>query len=124
MKIDRKKLSAWVMGVLLAVANAKAAGNEIFVAPGGNDTNPGTEAKPFATLGRAQEAARASARQKPVTVLLESGTYDLSAPFLLEPADSGTAAAPVIYAACPGAKVVISAGQRLHLQWSPHKDGI
>lgn len=124
MKTDKTALSACGVGVLVAVISAAAAGKEIFVAPDGKDTNPGTEAKPFATLGRAQQAARARARQEAVTVLFESGTYYLSAPIVFGPEDSGSAAAPVTYAARPGAKVVISAGQPLRLQWSPHKNGI
>ncbi|MEV0197893.1 hypothetical protein [Nonomuraea sp. NPDC050691] len=34
---------------------------EFFVAPGGDDSGPGTRERPFATPGRAREAARAAA---------------------------------------------------------------
>ncbi len=119
----RKKLSVSAIGMILALAGT-AAGVEVFVSPRGDDTNPGTEARPFATLQRAQEAARTGAGQESVTVLVEGGTYYLSAPLVFGPQDSGTAGAPVIYAARPGAPPVISAGQRLNLQWTAYKNDI
>ena len=48
-----------------------AGGAEFFVSPGGNDANGGTKDKPFATLGRAQQAARASAGKEPMTVWVQ-----------------------------------------------------
>ena len=46
-----------------------------FVSPAGNDANPGTLEKPFATLQRAQQAVR----QKHGDVFLRGGTYYLPA---------------------------------------------
>lgn len=120
---DGKRLLTLAAGMIVVLAGA-AAGMEVFVSPRGNDANPGTEARPFATLSRAQEAARAGAGQGPVTVLLDGGTYYLSAPFVLGPQDSGTARAPVIYAARPGVPVTISAGQPLDLEWTAQENGI
>ncbi len=48
-----------------------------YVAPGGNDMNPGTLAQPFLTLAKAQSAMQASASIK--TTYLRAGSYALSA---------------------------------------------
>lgn len=95
---------------------------DFYVSPKGNDKwsgtrpapNAGKTDGPFATLARAQKAARAlSRRRKPVTVLLRGGTYLLREPVVFTPQDSGTAAAPVTYAAYPGEKPRLSGGLRL-----------
>ncbi|HEY8505961.1 MAG TPA: right-handed parallel beta-helix repeat-containing protein [Gemmataceae bacterium] len=83
------------------------------VAPDGDDRNPGTSDKPFATLRRARDAVRAAKRDRPVTVQVADGTYRLSEPFVLAPEDSGTKDAPVTYAAAPGARPVFSGGRRI-----------
>lgn len=104
------------VGMMLPVATrADAPAAPTFhVAPDGNDRNPGTRAKPFATVKRAQEAIRGlGKRQQPVTVLLRGGTYFLAAPLVLGPEDSGTADAPVLFAAEPGEKPVLSGGRRI-----------
>jgi len=48
-----------------------------------------------------------------VRVVLRSGTYFLDSPLEFAPQDSGTEQAPVVYAAAPGEKVVLSGGRRL-----------
>jgi len=97
---------------------------EWYVSPNGNDAAKGTLANPFATLARAQAAARYVAGKKPVTIFLRAGTYYLSAPLVLTSADSGTKHAPVTYQAYDGEEVVVSGGQRLHPTWQPYRDGI
>ncbi len=61
------------------VSAASATGIRLFVAPQGNDADPGTEQKPFATIGRAQRAVRAllagTQPGGPITVLLRGGVY-------------------------------------------------
>jgi hypothetical protein len=47
--------------------------NAFYVAPNGGDTNPGTLARPFATLARCQAAMRASATNK--TCYIRAGEY-------------------------------------------------
>src|SRR5438067_3190378 len=65
------------------------------VAPDGNDGNPGTREKPFATPAQARDAIRALKRRQggkltaPVTVLLRGGTYRLAAPLVFTAEDSG-----------------------------------
>ena len=64
-----------------------------FVSPTGDDANPGTQDQPFATLQRAQQAAR----QKRGDVFLRGGTYYLSAPLVFTAQDSGAKDAPVVF---------------------------
>ena len=96
-----------------------------FVSPGGADTNPGTLEQPFATLQRAQQAARLAKGRQPVTVFLREGTYYLPETLTFTAVDSGAQAAPVAYEAYQQEQAVISGGARLkNLKWEPHRDGI
>ena len=85
------------------------------VAPSGTDQNGGTQRKPFATLQRAQRAVRelkqSGKLDGPVTVYLHGGTYWLQEPVVFWPEDSGTASAPITYAAAPGERPVLSGGR-------------
>ncbi len=91
----------------------------------GNDTNPGTRDQPFATLQRAQQAARKAAGVETVTVLLRAGIYYLPETLVFTAEDSGTKAAPVVYQAYAKEQAVISGGVLLKdLKWEPYKDGI
>lgn len=113
--------------LLLLAASAHAA--DFYLAPGGNggnDANPGSQAKPFATLPRAMAAVRQlqsaiAQRQSPagpVNVFLRGGSYPLTKPIVFTPADSGTAASPVTYASAPGERAVLSGGVRLAGAWT------
>ena len=96
-----------------------------YVAPGGNDADPGSLAKPFATLQRAQQAARKAAGREAVTILIREGTYYLPETLVFTAGDSGTKAVPVVYQAYQNEHPVISGGVRLkNLKWEPYKDGI
>lgn len=107
-----------------------ALGLGLYVAPDGNDANPGTKEKPLATLHRARDLLRTRRQQsegkwnQPVTVYLRGGTYYLAEPLVLTPQDSGSDGAPLSFAACDGQTPVISGAARLRLKWSPYRDGI
>src|SRR5262249_31897003 len=95
---------------------------EFFLAPDGKDSNPGTHAKPFQSINRAQEAARAQRAAQPesgVTVTFETGVYHLQRPLQFTSADSGVSAQqPVRYRAKPGASVIIRGGRAIP-GWQP-----
>jgi hypothetical protein len=92
-----------------------------FVSPAGDDANPGSLGKPFATLQHAQLAAR----QKHSDVFLRGGTYYLPATLVFTADDSGTKDAPVVYQNYQGENSVISGGVRLeNLDWQPYTNGI
>jgi hypothetical protein len=69
-----------------------------YVAPGGDDTGPGTLALPWRTLSRANAAV-----QPGDTVYVRAGTYGEQ----LMPAREGVAGRPIVYSAMPGENVVI-----------------
>src|SRR5215469_9100852 len=91
---------------------------EFWVSPDGNDGNPGTSARPLASMARAVERVRAFRLEKPndiqpTEVILRSGVYRLQAPFCLRPEDSET-----LIVAAPGEKPVLSGGVQI-TGWQP-----
>lgn len=98
---------------------------DYYVAPDGNDAWSGTRAEPnpagtdgpFASLTAARDAIRRRKEGKalplPITVLLRGGVYRLTEPLVFTPEDSGTADAPITYAAYPGEKPILSGGRPL-----------
>ena len=103
----------------------EARATDFFVSPTGGDTNPGTLERPFATLERAQQAARQVQRREAVTVNLRAGVYYLPSTLVFTSDDSGTRNAPVTYQAYSGEQAVISSGSRLtNLTWEPYRAGI
>jgi hypothetical protein len=93
-----------------------AFGAELFVATDGKDTNVGTIDQPFATLERAQTAARAlkKASGMPaggIAVTVRGGVYERSAAFKLAIDDSGLADKPMVYRGFPGEQVRLVGGK-------------
>jgi hypothetical protein len=114
--------------VLLAIVPATHANGErkvsIYASPFGRDSNPGTKARPVASLEAAQKLARSQKALGKVTVRLRGGTYYLPETLIFTPEDSGTKKAPVTYAAYENEEPVLSGGSRLNLSWTSFKDGI
>ncbi len=112
-------MKCYFLGLLLAfsIPVSRAPGAEFFVSPHGTDSASGTYQHPFASLARAQQAAREALAAKPgagITVTLLAGTYSLAEPLAFTAADSGSSAAqPVIFRAAPGAEAVVDAGRRI-----------
>ena len=102
------------MSMLLALTAERSPAATWHVAPAGNDANPGTETKPFATLTRAREEIRrlkqAGPLAAPVDIAVHAGAYRLTESLAFGPEDSGTAASPVIWHATPGEEVRVHGG--------------
>ncbi len=109
---------------LMAIAAQALSAATIFVSPTGDDANPGTQARPFATLMRAQAATRQAKGRDPVTVWLRGGTYYLAKTLEFTAEDSGTANAPATWQAWADEQPVISGGIKLALKWEPFRNGI
>jgi hypothetical protein len=60
----------------------------------------------------------------PIKVFVHGGTYYQDEPLVFGPEDSGTAEAPVIFAAFPGERITLSGGRKLDCRWKPYQDGI
>lgn len=94
-----------------------------FVAPDGAETNDGSRTHPFATLAQARDAIRrlkqAGGGDLPVggvQVILVAGDYPVRETFTLGAEDSGSAVAPVVYRATPGATVRLQGLQNHQLE--------
>ncbi|HEX4022664.1 MAG TPA: right-handed parallel beta-helix repeat-containing protein [Acidobacteriaceae bacterium] len=99
---------------------------EIHVALSGDDAGPGTEQIPFASFERARQEilARKKYLSAPITVWVHGGTYYLEKSLVFGPEDSGTAEAPITYAAYREEIVTISGGRKLNCRWETYKDAI
>lgn len=98
----------------------------IYVSPNGDDTGDGSKRAPLATIATAQQEIRElrASRKLPkggIVVEILGGRYHLASPVELTAEDSGTAASPVIYRACPGQQVTIC-GSRTVEAWQPVSD--
>ena len=115
-----------LLAVAVALVCLPALAADLYVAPLGRDTNPGTLAEPVATLARARDLARGLRKtaKGPITVHLREGTYYLAETLVFTNQDSGSKDAPVVYAAYKDEKPVISGGVLLKLAWAPHGNGI
>lgn len=107
-----RRLACLCLGLLTGSALAATC----HVSPTGHDTAPGTAEHPFATPHRALTAARAAA--EPATIVLHEGRYELPAPLVLGPADSGQT-----WVAAEGETPVL-AGSVTVSGWRPFRDGI
>jgi hypothetical protein len=76
--------------------------NEFWIATDGADTNPGTEAAPFATVIRGLSKAKPG-----VTLWLKPGTYTSAATINIGLGYSGTEQMPVTLQAAPGGRPVL-----------------
>ncbi len=97
--------------VLTILLLATAAPAQIYVAPHGDDSNPGTESRPIRTLNHARDLVRARNRAlaADLTVRLAPGNYRLTQPLELDARDSGSNGHNVIYtSAAEGQYPVVS----------------
>ncbi len=115
----RFRVTCLVFGLLTPALSAL----ELHVSPRGRDAWSGRLATPnaagtdgpLASLAGARDAVRRLSRPltEPVRVIFAAGTYRLENEVAFAARDSGTADAPVIYAAAPGAEVILSGGAEL-----------
>ncbi len=93
-------------------------GMDFYVSPTGNDSDPGTEAQPFATLEMARDAVRVCKESGQldadgVTIWLRGGDYLRSTPLELTSADSGSAQTAIVWKAYPGEQARLIGGRSL-----------
>jgi hypothetical protein len=123
-------LTLGIVGGMAAAGNSEPdkpalSDKTLVVAPTGDDQNPGTEAKPLASLAGARDRVRqwvAAGLQTNVQVLLRGGTYFLPETVRFDNRDSGTEAYSITYASYPGEKAVVSGGRRI-AGWRPSGTG-
>jgi hypothetical protein len=96
-----------------------------FVAPYGNDVNPGTKLKPFRTILRARDAVR-QINQKmtsDIVVNIRAGRYELEEPLRFSPRDSARKGFRITYKAYQDEQPVISGGRKID-NWRKTEGGI
>ena len=111
--------------VALAMSAQVAQAATLYVAPNGNDSWSGAQARPnagktdgpLASLKGARDAVRrlkaAGPLAAPVRVLVADGVYPLMDPVVFGPEDGGTAAWPIRYEAAPGAHPLFHGGREI-----------
>lgn len=97
----------------VVVASLSAGGLEVYVAPGGEDGNPGTADAPLASVAAARDAVRAAGNAAGATVWLADGAYRLAAPVVFGAEDGGQPNAPVVYRAVTQGGARIFGGDEL-----------
>lgn len=98
--------------IVFAGAFVRLGAADFFVAPDGNDANPGTAAAPFATLPRARDAVRAARRRdadRDYEVAIRGGLYRVAETVVFSREDSAADNRTITYAAVPGETPVFTA---------------
>jgi hypothetical protein len=87
----------------------------LYVAPDGDDSNPGTLAQPLRTPAKARDLVQTknSAMTADIAVYLRGGTYPQPSTLTFANADSGSGGFYVKYMAYPGERPLITGGQPL-----------
>ncbi|MFI5916030.1 lectin [Dactylosporangium sp. NPDC051541] len=120
--LARTGRSLIVLAVLIAAAVLSAVGHQApaaaatqatyYIAPDGDDANPGTLAAPFRSVQRARDVLRSinANMTGDIVVYLRGGTYPVSSTIEFAQSDSGTNGYRISYAAYPGETPVLSGG--------------
>ena len=106
-------------------AGGAAATGTLYVAPDGNDSNPGTIAQPLRTVGKARDLVRGmtTGMTSDITVYLRAGTYPQTTTLTFSNADSGQNGHFVKYMAYAGEQPIITGGQPV-TGWTASSNGI
>ena len=96
--------------------------SQFFVSLKGNDRNPGTKEKPFASIAKSQSEARK--KKGSITVYIREGIYYLKESVVFLPEDSRQGHEKITFKTYANEKVILSGGTPLSLQWKDYKDGL
>ena len=111
----KSKSLIFILSVLAAAACIVHA-EDLYVAPDGNNANPGTKEKPLATLAGARNAVRklisddGGTLKKPVNIYFRAGTYRLEETVVFGLQDSGSRDVTITYSAYEDETPVFSGG--------------
>jgi hypothetical protein len=102
-------------GSATGAGGGTAVAGAIYVAPDGDDSNPGTLAQPLQTVAKARDLVRTknSNMTADITVYLRAGTYQQTSTLTFANADSGSGNFYVKYMAYPGERPLISGGKAI-----------
>jgi hypothetical protein len=106
-----------LLAAVLTVISQGLPAAEFHVSTAGNDANPGTETRPFATLERARDEIRklkqTGSLVQSVNIFVRGGTYRIRTSLVLSAQDSGAEAAPIVWQAAAGEEVRLCGGVAL-----------
>ena len=96
----------------------------LYVAPNGDDSNPGTLAQPLRTVAKARDLVRSmtTGMSADITVYLRAGTYPQTKTLAFSNADSGQNGFYVKYLAYQGEQPIITGGQPI-TRWTAPSSG-
>lgn len=121
------RLSHFMLAIFIMVIQSLCVAQQSFyIAVNGSDSNPGTEAQPFATIAQAQAAVRAvnGSMTSNITVFIRGGKYFFDSTIEFDERDSGKSEnARVIYKAYPGEVPVLCGGSKV-TGWTVHSGNI
>ncbi len=106
--MKKAMLLAWGICLFGSITFAR----NYYVATDGDDANPGTIDKPFATLEKARDAVRQD-KSEGAAVVIRGGDYFRAESFTLTAHDSGRPGKPIVYRGYPGETVRLIGGRRL-----------
>ncbi|MGC4854936.1 RICIN domain-containing protein [Micromonospora sp. DT4] len=118
--------AATLPAVVISQSPAAAAVQETYyVAPDGNDSNPGTLQSPFKTVQRARDAVRTvnANMTGDINVYLRGGRYQVTSTVEFGASDSGTNGYRISYAAYAGESPVLDGGVPV-TGWTQHSGNI
>ena len=100
-------------GGAIAESGGPGAGEAFYVAPDGDDANPGTLVQPLRTVARARDLVRTKngTMTADITVYLRGGTYPQTGTLAFANADSGSGGFYVKYLAYSGERPLLTGGQ-------------
>lgn len=101
--------------LLFFTLTSSVCAKDLYVSPNGSDGNPGTISQPLTTLQGARDKIRSLglAGKEPINVYFRGGTYELSAPVIFEPQDSGSSNGPIAYQGYGSEMAILSGGRQL-----------
>ncbi len=109
-----------LFGIAVVLASSAHA-RDYHVATDGDNANPGTMDRPFATLEKARDVIRRIRTRVPadeaITVYIRSGQYFRTSSCVLTKDDSGVEGRPITYRAYPGEDARFIGGRQLEPQW-------
>ena len=100
--MTKSKLNRLAFGLMGLGLSLGLQAKDYFISPQGSDSNPGTLAKPCASLEQARDSIRSLSlqeKQEDINVYLRGGHYKLSKTFVLNTQDSALDGFKTTYAA-------------------------
>ncbi len=123
-----KRLISFLVCLFSLVVGYSQNSHSIYVSASGKDNNPGTIAKPFATLEKARKEVRkilAKEKNISISVYFRAGDYFIKNSIVFDSLDSGTGDNPVTYSAYNNETVSFSGGISIPIKYAtPVKDDL